>query len=59
MPDKQLTCVDCKKPFVYPEAMEKKLRDLVAKGEIDAYNEPKRCAPCRAVKKQRNKSQGS
>lgn len=59
MPDKQLTCIECKNPFVFTEAMHDKLRELAEQGKIDRYNEPKRCLPCRQAKKQRNRSQGN
>lgn len=59
MPDKQIECVECKSTFVYTEREEANLRKLVSDGKIQTYNEPKRCSPCRAARKQRNQSQGA
>jgi len=59
MPDKTIVCKDCQKPFVFTEAMQVKLQELVAEKKIETYNEPKRCRPCREAKKQSFKSQGN
>jgi len=52
MPDKQLTCVDCSQPFVFTERDQ---QFFAQKG----FTDPKRCKPCRDVKKQAKKSQGN
>lgn len=48
MPDKNITCVDCKAEFVFTEGEQTFFK---SKG---LTNEPKRCGPCRAAKKERN-----
>lgn len=45
--DRELTCVDCGSPFVFTGGEQ---RFYAEKGFT---NEPKRCKPCRAAKKQR------
>lgn len=47
MPDKQLKCADCASPFVFSE------RDQEFHKKMGFTNEPKRCPPCRQIKKQR------
>jgi hypothetical protein len=59
MPDKQIECVECKKPFVFTEVAEKRLHELVSEGKIQEYHEPRRCQPCRNARKQRGRSQGA
>lgn len=54
MPDKEIICLECKRPFIFPEAMHQKLKELAEAGKIDRYNEPKRCQPCRAAKKKQH-----
>lgn len=44
--DKQITCIDCKNPFVFSE------RDQAFFAEQN-FTEPKRCKPCREAKKAR------
>lgn len=59
MPDKNLTCADCKGAFVFSEREQEHYKSLVEQGKFDRYNEPKRCRPCREVQKHRRRSQGS
>lgn len=44
MPDKELKCVDCGKPFPFTEGEQKFYAEK-------QYTEPKRCKPCREAKK--------
>ena len=44
--DKQLQCVDCSKEFTFTA----KDQEFFAKKQ---FSEPKRCAECRVIKKQR------
>ena len=44
--DKQITCVDCSTPFTFSSGEQDKF------AQLGFQNEPKRCAPCRAAKKQ-------
>jgi hypothetical protein len=52
MPDKTLKCKDCNADFVFSEKDQKFF-------ESKGFEPPKRCKPCRDVKKQASKSQGS
>jgi len=53
MPDKELKCVDCGKPFPFTEGEQKFYAEK-------QYTEPKRCKPCREAKKaEREQRQGA
>lgn len=45
--DRELTCIDCGSPFIFTIGEQ---RFFAEKGFT---NEPKRCRPCRAAKKER------
>lgn len=45
--DKQLTCADCNVAFAFTAGEQERF------AELGFTNEPKRCGPCRAAKKQR------
>jgi hypothetical protein len=49
--DKQLECVDCKQPFTFSAKDQ-------AFFEEKQFVDPKRCKPCRDIKKQSRMSQG-
>jgi len=49
MKDKKLVCVDCHNEFTLTEGEQK---FFVDKG----YSEPKRCKPCRDIKKQNQRN---
>lgn len=44
MPDKELKCADCGKPFPFTEGEQRFYAEK-------QYTEPKRCKPCREAKK--------
>lgn len=58
MPDKILTCVDCRNEFNFTEREQGQYIELVREARPDRYNEPRRCRPCRQVKRQRGHAQG-
>lgn len=45
MPDKKLTCIDCQTEFLFSE------RDQAFFAQKQ-FTDPKRCKPCRDIKKQ-------
>lgn len=49
--DKQLECADCKQPFTFSAKDQ-------AFFEEKQFVDPKRCKPCRDIKKQSRMSQG-
>jgi hypothetical protein len=49
--DKQLECVDCKQPFTFSAKDQ-------AFFEEKQFVDPKRCAPCRQLKKRQRESRG-
>lgn len=48
MPDKQIVCVECEQTFVFNERDQEFFK-------TQKFSDPKRCKPCRAAKKERNK----
>ncbi|MDD2481220.1 MAG: zinc-ribbon domain-containing protein [Lutispora sp.] len=52
MADKNLTCKDCGKEFVFTEGEQEFYK------EKGFENEPQRCADCRRAKKQQNNNRG-
>lgn len=50
MPDQTLTCVDCAKPFVFTERDQEFFKEK-------NFTPPKRCKPCRDIKKQERANQ--
>lgn len=46
--DKSITCVECGTTFTFTAADQEKF------AQLGYRNEPKRCSPCRAARKQRN-----
>ncbi len=45
--DRQLKCVDCGTEFTFSSSQQERF------AQLGFVNEPKRCAPCRAAKKER------
>lgn len=52
MPDKTITCKDCNNEFIFTE------NEQAFYKEKGFENEPQRCAPCRAAKKQQAGNRG-
>lgn len=50
MPDQNLNCVDCGSSFIYSERDQQHFTKL-------GFAPPKRCQPCRALKKQNRERQ--
>ncbi|SRR5579885_606214 len=50
--DKVIQCVDCSADFTFSAREQERF------AELGFTNEPKRCGPCRAAKKQRNEGRG-
>ena len=52
MPDKTLTCQECKKPFVFTEREQQFFASRVDERTGQPWSDPKRCKACRDARKQ-------
>ena len=52
MPDKTLTCQDCKGTFVFNERDQAHYASQVDRKTGAPWGDPKRCKPCRDLRKQ-------
>ena len=52
MPDKTLTCQDCKNPFLFTESEQEHFAKQIDRRTGKAWTDPKRCRACRDINRQ-------